>query len=795
MDKGIGLSGIEAGERLKQYGPNLILETSLLSNWKELLKILLNPMGLMLMTLAFLYALLGDKTNAIVLVVALIPVTAVDIIMEFRTKKTLQALKSSINLKARVLRDGRIQEIHTKNIVPGDVLLFEEGQSLPADGKIIEAQELAVNEAALTGESVPVEKSIESSFFAGTNIISGRGMGIVEQTGKNTNFGHIAKLIEETKTEKSPLQKKIGKLIKLTLIITLLLAIILFFLEYARNGQIIENLIIALAFGMSTVPEEFPVVFTLYLSLGAWRLSKHGVLIKSLPSVEALGSVDVICTDKTGTLTEGKFQLETLLSMSEAISPEELWTYALMACEEKPVDAMETAIFEKGQEFTSLLNGWFLKWDYPFEKLGKHMSHVWQHHQTTQNIIVMKGAVEGILEHCEIDPSAKARLKTQVDLFAGLGKRLLGLAYRRGTLNGERGHDEVGLTFAGLFIFNDPIRGSAKEAILQCQSAGIKIKMLTGDHPLTAHAVADETGIIHSHDHLFTGDQLSKMSKEERWKAYLSGAIFSRVLPEQKYEMVMALKESGAVVAMTGDGVNDAPALKLADVSISMGANATDVARSAAQMILLKNDFLGIVEAVFEGRRIFSNLKRSFSYLLSFHVPVILLALLPPALGWGTLLLPIHIILLQLIVHPVSAYAFENMAVGNLKNDPSLMSRRNVMEALLPGFLLSAGSLGLFYFFLENAGLYYSRTLALMTVLFGNVLLVLLVSWPLKSRRIVFTAAALLLLIVLINFVPALGLALSLNGLMPKDLFMAALIAMLAILPAFLLRFFQPLQS
>ncbi|NBT60113.1 cation-transporting P-type ATPase, partial [bacterium] len=317
-------------------------------------------------------------------------------------------------------------------------------------------------------------------------------------------------------------------------------------------------------------------------------MSRHGVLTKSLPSVEALGSVDVICTDKTGTLTLGQFQLEALVALSE-LPTEFLWKCALMSCEVRIVDSMEAAISEKGQTYQHLLTGWNLEFDYPFESHGKHMSHVWKNLDGTQ-VIAMKGAVEGVLEHCERSYQESAQITDQVRALTSQGKRLLGLAYRQGACTGNRQQDEIGLTFLGLLVFNDPTRESAKTAILECQKAGIEVKMLTGDHPDTAHAVADEIGMHHDHQLLFTGDELRKMEKQERWKAFQQGAIFSRVLPEQKHEMVQALKSLGKVVAMTGDGINDAPALKLADIGISMGVNATDVARSTAGMILLKND-------------------------------------------------------------------------------------------------------------------------------------------------------------------------------------------------------------
>lgn len=784
-----GLSTAEAQKRLNEFGPNLIVPSQLESRLAEIKKVLLDPMGLMLLSLAGLYALLGNQSDAAMLLIAYIPVTAVDVILELRAHKALRALRATLKKTAKLLRDGEVHEVSTHEIVPGDVIVFEEGQSLPADGKVIEAEQLLINEAALTGESIPIEKNLEAPFFGGTTVLTGRGLGLVETTGKKTRFGAIATLLEETEAESTPLQKRVNALVKRVVFVALFLALALFALTYWRSFDFTKSLIVALTFGMSAVPEEFPLVFSLYLSLGAWRLSKHGVLVKSLPSVEALGSIDLICTDKTGTLTEGQFQLEKTEVFNASISTEKLWKIALMACEEKAIDSMEIAIVEKGKEHLTLLQNWKLRWDYPFELKGKHMSHVWEHTFSGQSLIAMKGAVEGVLEHCQTNEDDLEKIHTAVSALAGQGKRLLGLAFREGPCKGDRASDEQGLHFVGLLVFNDPVRPSAIEAITHCQAAGIKVKMLTGDHPLTAHAVADETGINHSHDDFYTGDQLAKMSKEERWKAYLHGTIFSRVVPEQKHEMIQAFKADGRIVAMTGDGINDAPALKLADIGISMGVNATDVARSTAQMILLKNDFKGIVEAVFEGRRIFNNLRRSFSYLISFHIPVILLTLTPPLFGWGELLLPIHIVLLELVVHPISAFAFENLRDSIAPaNEKALLPKRRFFEAVLSGVLLSVGSLVLFRNYDIIGFVEAGRSIALATILFGNIFFVLVEGWPHRTWRIFITAFCLLLLTGMIMEISSAASLFHLTSLNFLEMSWALAIGLLASTPSFLMR-------
>ncbi|MBP9680925.1 MAG: cation-translocating P-type ATPase [Bacteriovorax sp.] len=784
----MSLTNEQALDIRKKSGWNEIIPTQVDSRLVEIKHALSDPMGVMLLGLGIIYLIVGQTSDAIVLFLSFIPVTAVDIMLQLKAKRALSALKATLNPLVKLFRNGEIVEVPIREIVPGDTIIFEEGQSLAADGKILECEHLQINESALTGESIPITKTTGHLFYAGTTILQGRGLGLVERTAKETKFGKIATLLETTEDESSPLKKKVDLIVKRLFLIALGMSLILFFLIFFLYHSWSNALIESLTFGMSAIPEEFPLVFTLYLSMGAYRLSKHGVLVKSLPSVEALGSVDVICTDKTGTLTEGKFQLETLVALNQNVTNEGLWQSALMACEIIPVDAMEVAIAEKAAlQFVQLKN-WTLTWDYPFESKGKHMSHVWRHQSSNQCVVAMKGSVEGVLEHCKLELNENIKITEQVQFWASKGKRLLALAHRSGPCTGKREIDELDLTFIGLFIFSDPVRSSAKEAILKCQESGITVKMLTGDHPLTAHAIADELGLIHSHDYLFTGEELAQMNKEDRDSSYQKGAIFSRVLPEQKHEMVQALKKSGKVVAMTGDGINDAPALKTADIGISMGKNATDVARSSAKMILMKNDFQGIIEAVFEGRKIFSNLKRSFSYLISFHIPIIFFALIPPLLGLGSLLLPIHIVLLQLIVHPVSAFSFENLPAKMATKERALINTRSFLESFLSGILLSIGGLMLYQYVLKGNDNITARSVTLATIMLGNLFFIFVESWPKITIRFILTISCLILFMIMMLTIPLLSRVFYITNFSFKYLFIGLGIAFLSSLPTFLLR-------
>lgn len=773
-----------AKRRLETYGRNELLQEHSRSRFDVIIRAIKDPMGLMLLGLSVIYFLLGEKFDALVLLIAYIPITAIDVYLDAHAEKEISVLKSTFQPTAKIMRDGVLKDIAISEIVPGDYIALEEGQTIPADGVVRECADLKINEASLTGESEPVAKNDGDEIKAGTTLISGRGFFEVTATGLNTKFGKIVDLLKSSKEEISPLQKKVNRLVKHVFRFALVLVVFLFVLEILRGKSVYEALLISLTFGMAAVPEEFPLVFTLYLSFGAWRLAQSGVLVKSIPSVETLGSVDVICTDKTGTLTEGKFQLNDIVPIYP-IETNDLWRFSLFACEPVIVDAMESAIHEKSPVKIDF-SEWSLVHDYPFETEGKHMSHAWKS-RSGDSLVAMKGAIEGVLAHCEVTDEDRDKILSMTQELASKGYRLLGLAGKRKPVVGIREKDEERMHFLGILTFSDPIRTSAMDAIEICQKEGIVVKMITGDHPLTAHAIADQLNLKHSHDALYTGAILNKFSKKERMDAFNRGAIFARVTPEQKYELVQALKEQGKIVAMTGDGVNDAPALKIADIGISMGENATDVARSTAKIVLMKNDFNGIVRAVLEGRRIFSSLIRSFSYLISFHVPIVLLAFLPPALGLGDLMLPVHIILLELIVHPVSAFTFENLPVGEVTKGQGLMNKLTLTTSVFSGLLVTIGALVSFIYSREIP-LEERRAYSMSIVLFGNIGFILLETLPAISKRLFITIGSLMGAILIVLFVPQVSTIFRLGAISPIALMVCMGIGILSSLPSYVWR-------
>ncbi|HVZ81414.1 MAG TPA: HAD-IC family P-type ATPase, partial [bacterium] len=679
-----GLTNSQARERLRRYGPNLPVPPDPHGRLKELARLLADPMALMLLAAAAVYFLLGEPRDGSILLAALVPVLGVDVVLEARSREALKKLSQAWEPRARVLRDGVESSIPSEEVVPGDLLLLKEGDRVLADGVLWEGANFSVDESALTGESEPVAKTPrtapvpgkdperpygdgpgpESRFFAGTTVLTGQGIGEVGETGPHTRFGKIAQLVAGEPMEQTPLQRKVGALVKRLYGVALLVSAAVVGLELSRGQAWGPAFLAGVSLAIAAIPEEFPLVFTLFLSLGAWRLSRHGVLLKRLASVETLGSTTVLCVDKTGTLTAGQFQLESHLPLTPWASEEAVLEASVLACERSPADPMEKAILiharSHGVRTRTVQERWELVHDYDFDPVGKHMSHVWRKAADPQAWrLAAKGALEGILEHCDISPEERRAAERENERLASHGARVLAVAGRDGgPFTGDRARDERGLKLFGLLAFRDPLRPEVPAAAAQCREAGIRLKIITGDHLLTAHAVVDAAGIDHRPEELLNAAGLDRLPPQEFARKAREGVVFARVRPEQKFALVKALKEAGEVVAMTGDGINDAPALKKADIGIAMGLQGTEVARASAHLVLLNDSFAGIVATIAEGRRIFGNIQRSFLFLIAFHIPIVGLALLCPLLGMPIFYLPVHLVWLELIVHPVSALVF-----------------------------------------------------------------------------------------------------------------------------------------
>ena len=742
-----GLSSLEARRRLAQVGPNRWVKRDRLARVREVVALLLDPMAVMLVVAAVIYFLLGETRDAVVLALALIPVLGVDVVLEARSRAALDKLARAAAPFADVVRDRHVVAVPMEEVVPGDLLVLREGHVIAADGVAQWVANVAVDESSLTGESEPQSKREwpsdprqappDARFYAGSQVASGHGFGRVTTTGAATQYGGIAALVAQTPPSASPLQEQAAVLVRRLGIVAAILAVGLFALSLGRGERWTSALLGAVSLAMAAIPEEFPIVLTLFLSVGAWRLASHGMLVRRLSSVETLGSTTVICTDKTGTLTRGEFQMTQHLVLESDLSERDFLEVAVLACERHPTDAMERAIgvyaAARGIAAPDVDASWELVRDYDFDPVGKHMSHVWHALERNESYMVAaKGAVEGILAHSEADARARRAVLEANDQLAAQGLRVLALAGRRmDRLGAGRDHDERDLTVYGLLGFQDPLRPEVPGAVAECQHAGIRITMITGDHALTAHAVAEAAGIFHDDDLVVTGDELAALGEVERATRIRRAAIFARISPEQKFFIVDGLKRAGAIVAMTGDGVNDAPALRRADIGIAMGQRGTDVARATADLVLLDDNFASIVETVRQGRHIFQNIQRAFLYLIAFHIPIVVLAIWAPLIGIPLVLLPIHLVWLELIVHPVSAVVFQaEPAAADIMGRPPrnpaapLLPRAAVMHSALSGGLLAVASFGMYWWQAPLLGESQARALALIVLLAGYQILI-----------------------------------------------------------------------
>lgn len=750
--RGSGLTSAEAAQRLARFGPNLPVRANRMAAAREFFHIVADPMALMLGAGAAVYFALGETTDAIVLLAAIVPVLAVDVILGARSRAALRSLAQTFAPTARVIRDGRETDIATEDLVPGDALLLREGDVVHADAAVIATQNLALDESQLTGEAEPVVKrelggradasaphSADSVVYAGSRVVEGHALTEVTATGAATRYGQIARLVAEVGGRPTPLERRTARIVRWMVAAALGLAAALFVLRYLEGAGVGAAFLSAVSLAMSAVGEEFLLVLTLFLSVGAWRLARRGVLVKKLASVETLGSTTVICLDKTGTLTRGDFVLEAHVPLTSDLSDDELLEAAALACEPNAADMMERKILahcvEHGIDVPALHARWNLEYDYQFDPVGKHMSHVWRERagDNPHERIVAKGALEGILEHCALGDGERERAEAAHAELAERGMRVLAVAARTeaaGIFNGTRQSDERGMRLLGLLGFRDPMRPEVPAAIADCQRAGIRLKLVTGDHAMTAHAIADASGLAHDNDGIISGAALDRLHGAEFDAAVRRCAIFARVRPEQKYAIVDALRRAGEIVAMTGDGINDAPALRRADIGVAMGRRGTEVARAAADLVLLDDNFAAMVDTIREGRRLFENIRRAFRYLVGFKAMLVTLALAAPVLGMPLLLLPIDLVWLELIVHPVSAFAFEGeqpvedvMAHPPRPPQAPIVGRASAVRSLLSGLFLTGAATWLYAARLAE-GESYARGAAMAVAIMGSLLMV-----------------------------------------------------------------------
>jgi Ca2+-transporting ATPase len=727
-----GLSAQQAAERLQKDGPNHLPGDHRRGLASITLETLQDPMFALLLAAGSLYMLLGDLQEGVVLFGLVLVVLALTLYQEGRTENALAALRQLSSPRALVLRDGARLRIAGGEVVCGDVLVLAEGDRIPADAVLLEGNALQADESLLTGEAVAVDKAVDATVFSGTLLVGGHGTARVTAIGAQTEIGRIGSALQSLGHEASPLKLQMAHLVKVLALVALGASLFLIVAYGLLRGDWLAALLAGIALAMALLPQEFSVVLTVIPALGAWRLSQEQVLTRRIAAIETLGATSVLCADKTGTLTENRMTVAQLyvpadntpdgqsLAIDYATSmelPEAFHTlveYSILASMSDPFDPMEKAFHRLGQHFLQgtehLHRDWSLVQEYALTPELRAMSHVWRAAEGPGatgakaaggvdgieglHSVAAKGAPEAIFDLCHLDAPMQARLQGAVDAMAAQGLRVLGVAQARfaGDDWPAVSHD-FAFAFVGLLGLADPLRNGIPEAVQQCQTAGIRVVMITGDYPATAEAIARAAHIpVQDATQVLNGSDLDAMDDLQLQQRLRTVCVCARISPQQKLRIVQALKANGEIVAMTGDGVNDAPALKAAHVGVAMGGRGTDVAREAASLVLLDDNFASIVRAVRLGRRIFDNLRKSMSYILAVHVPIAGTALLPVLLGWPTILFPLHIAFLELVIDPACSLVFENEpserdVMQRAPRDPKapLFAGRTLGLALLQG--------------------------------------------------------------------------------------------------------------
>jgi P-type Ca2+ transporter type 2C len=716
-----GLDEAEARLRLAHDGPNELPADGRRSSFRIAFDVVREPMFALLLVSGGIYLALGDLQEALLLLAFATVSISITVVQETRTERVLESLRNLASPRALVIRAGTRRRIAGREVVRGDVIVLAEGDRVPADGVLVQSTDLQSDESLLTGESFPVSKHPRTDaaapagarpggtdlalVFSGALIVRGTGVAIVTATGPRSEIGRIGQSLRGLETEQPRLQAQTRTLVRTFALVGGVVSVLAVLLYGLMRGGWLQAALGGIALGMSMLPEEFPVVLTVFMAMGAWRISRARVLTRRSTAIETLGSATVLCTDKTGTLTENRMAIAELwLDSGTALAvdaadvtqlPAEFHNVVragILASDASPFDPMEKAFHglaarlvpEGDAERRRLAHRWGLRPDL------LSVVQAWRMDGEKDLEVAAKGAPEAVARLCRLTPDQHAKLKEASDGMARKGLRVLGVARTRHTGSLPATPLELGFSFLGLVGLADPVRTEVPQAVADCRSAGIRVVMITGDYAETAKAIALQAGIDASR--VMTGDEFRHCSDEELTRVVERCAVFSRVMPEQKLRIVQALKANGEIVAMTGDGVNDAPSLKAAHIGIAMGGRGTDVAREASSIVLLDDDFTSIVKAIRLGRRIYDNLRKAMAFIVAVHLPIAGLALLPLVLGLPLIFGPVHIAFLEMVIDPVCSLVFEaeteehnTMTRPPRKPDESLFSGRLVGWSLLQG--------------------------------------------------------------------------------------------------------------
>ena len=744
-----GLTSKQAAELQQKYGKNELNAKKNQSLLSHIFHTITEPTILLLFIAASLYLILGESSDGIIMFISIIVIVVIDIFQEYRTDKTLRALKELSSPKVAVLRDGKKIDLPSSELVPGDIIFVHEGLKIPADGTILENNGLSIDESSLTGESGPIWKSTENTnkndywqenyCYQGTLVLQGSGVIEVKKTGTNTEYGKISAKISEIKPSRTNLQKQVNKIVKISAVFAFTLFLIVTILSFINASEVefvdraVQSLLAGLAIALAMIPEEFPIILTVFLSLGAWRLAKKDSVVRRLPKVEVLGAITTLCVDKTGTITKNQMRI---IDINSQIDKKTMLEYMCLCSEEHPYDPMEKAIFEYAKNLKINKKQLFEKQkikDFPFSNTAKIVGRAWQ--IDDKKLIVCKGSPESILKLCKLPKQELTEINNKLKKMQEQGLRVIACAYNPNAKISAKINEKISnfdFKFAGFIGLIDPPREHIKSYVEKCHNAGIRTIMITGDNGTTASSIAKKIGIKNT-DNIITGETLDRMTDEELTQAVKTVAIFSRVIPEHKFRIVKALQRNGEVVAMTGDGVNDAPALKQADIGIAMGGRGSEVAREASDLILIDDNFKTIVETVEDGRRIYSNIKKAIEYVIIIHTPIALSALFAPLMGIEAellFLLPPQIVLFELIVDPTCSVILERQpAESNVMQKPprnlksSILNLKSLILSIIQGLAIFAVSFCSYLSFLP-LGANLARTIGLLIILISSIFLV-----------------------------------------------------------------------
>lgn len=770
-----GLTDQDAAQRLVEYGKNSLIETREISFLGILREEITEPMILLLIAVGVLYSILGSLTDALTIIVIIVVLVLAEVWNEYRAKRSISALRQLAPPTALLLRNGQTKEVQTSFLVPGDVLLLNVGQRIPADARLLESFGLEIDESSLTGESFPVAKNPSdllsaetripeqtNMLFAGTVVTRGRGKAMITSTGVKTELGRISGLTKDVKEPKTALQLAMKQLSKTLVWVALFFAILIPLLSYIRGLQPSpgEAVLYGLSLAFVVIPEELPIIITMVLGVGSYALSRRGAIVKRLRAAETLGTVTVIATDKTGTITENEMRVEHFY-FDGKITPTEnfgenekaalstgllasdaLYNGTPTATLNNPMaQAIQERLKQAHIDVQSTFKNWVLKDELSFDVKRKLASYEYQYGNS--QIVLTSGAPEKILENSsrillrgeetQLTDSLRSEVLMALEQMAKSGERLMAFGYHRLPADTvfSKENTEQNLVFVGIVGFIDPPRKEVKEAIEACKQAGIKIVMITGDHPETARTIASQVGV--NSKNVLTGYEIDKMTDADLKKALKTTFVFARATPEDKLRLVRLLKENGEVVAVTGDGINDAPALKEAHIGVAMGIRGTDVAKEAASMILTDDNFATLETAVKEGRKLFSNLRKGVRYYLACKVALVSIFLVPIILGAPLPFAPIQIIVLELFMDLAASATFvsEPEETGSMQKPPIDPKEKFLNKPMLKRLFL--GALSLFvavtatylFAYYTSTNVTYARTVAFATWMFGHIFLAL----------------------------------------------------------------------